>query len=62
MTTTQMTTIARVNIYPDTDGTWCYAAWDDEAHDHNDTLEAGTEAEARQEIARLFPGAQIERV
>ena len=52
------TTIQDVNIYLD-GNVWCYAAWTAEGHDHNDTLDAGTEQEARAEIAAMWPGARV---
>lgn len=57
-----MSTITRVNLYRD-GSTWCYAAWTDDEHDHNDTLDdADSETDARDAVAAQFPGATITRV
>jgi hypothetical protein len=56
------TKITRVTIYRD-GSAWCYAAWVGREHDHNDTLpDAATEADARRELAAMFPSAEIARV
>lgn len=62
-TTTDSTrpTIQTVCIYRAA-GQWCYAARDVDGHDHSDTLDATTGAEARAEVAAMFPGAAIRRV
>ena len=47
---------ARVNIYRDSIGTWCYAAWIDGEYDSSDTLGIGdvSEDEARDEALVQF--------
>jgi hypothetical protein len=56
------TEITRVTVFC-SKSAWCYAAWVGRDHDHNDTLpDAATEAEARRELAVMFPGAEISRV
>ncbi len=56
-----MATVDRVNIYRDGQ-TWCYAAWCGNDYDHSDTLDAESEDEAREEVAAMWPAADIRRV
>ena len=61
-TTGENMKIIKINIYRH-GKTWCYAAWNsDGEHDHSDTLEVSTEAEAREEVGRVFPDGEIKKV
>lgn len=51
----------QVNIYRNRNK-WAYALWVDGEFDSSDSLDAETEAEARTEAVRLFPGADVRRV
>lgn len=54
-------TVDRVNIYRDGQA-WCYSAWIEREFDHSDTLESDCEDLAREEVAKMFPSAQIRRI
>lgn len=51
-------TIVEVRIYKNA-GEWCYAADDADGFDHSDLIDVEDEAEARDELSRLFPEANI---
>lgn len=58
--------ITHVTLYRD-GTTWCYAAWYGQpgiagAYDHSDTLDAESHSDAQDEIAALWPSAQVHRV